>query len=194
MDLKGRFLTYDFMLPRGVSEPLENLIRPFQEITPPLPTPTRPPAPAKEEDEEDIPGVLVIGQPGTSAPIEDTAADDFFKTLFTDEPSTPPSSDPPPPDDNDKKKKKKPRPPQDDTPGVVSLNEMDRVVRKITVYNPDDAEQWVEVEQITSMRFRIEGLKFVVPVAKGRTVTVSLDGRIFKLNMKPPPPPPRPAG
>lgn len=65
-------------------------------------------------------------------------------------------------------------PPQDNRPGIRAYDEIDRQTRKIKVYNPDDAEQWVVVEQITSMRLR------------------GPNGVIAKFNFKPPPPPRKP--
>lgn len=68
---------------------------------------------------------------------------------------------------------------QDQTPGVISCQEIDRQVDSVWVYNPVDAEQKVKVQRVLSIRFRIRGGPFGA-------------GAILKLNCKPPPPPPKP--
>lgn len=65
--------------------------------------------------------------------------------------------------------------PQDNRPGVLSYQEIDRQVSTITVYNPKDKEQWVKVQRTLSIRFRN-----------------MQNGAILKLNLKNPPPPPKP--
>ena len=49
------------------------------------------------------------------------------------------------------------RPPPDEPPGerpVKVYNEVQREVSKVKVYNPDDQEQWIEVERINRIRFQ----------------------------------------
>lgn len=160
MDMSGRF---------GGKADLNPVVRNFQVVQ------TRMPDPPKARR-------LLPGEAGAEAFISWGKASDFF----TDEPAEDPVEDVTSDgyggggvggggNSHGSKSKPPKKKPQDKQPGVTAWDEIDRQVRRGKVYNPDDADQWVEVEQITSMRFRGPG------------------GRILKLNFKPPPFPSAPS-
>lgn len=175
----------------------EKLSRPFQLPKTGLPNPVRVVValPVETPEVEPTPGLLVWGDVGVPPPIEDMDADEFLSPRIDGEPIVR-SSIPDVTTENPGQKKPKKKQPQDDRPGVISGDEIDRQVVKFKVYNPDDAEQWVTVEAIKSIRFRLSDTdKRQTVTGKGKNIAVTtsnLSGKILKLNLRPPPPPPKP--
>lgn len=183
--LPGRF--------QPVAWPMEKIVRPFQDKPATLPTPTRVPVtPEPVVEEEEHPARLQWGggsgttssntaaSNGTPVPVpfEDINADGYMNARVeggTFQESTPGEEYNRPRPEN--------RVPQDSRPGVLSLDEIDRQTVTFKVYNPDDADQWVKVQAVKSIRFRVNS---------GSPDQGRLSGRIFKMNMRPPPPPPKP--
>lgn len=201
----------DYWGTQGVS--FERTTRPFVDKPNLLPPPSRVPLITSEvEPEEDgpEPGQLWWGGEGVPSPIEDMNADgylidfqegtEFVPSTAPDAPEDPPEEPPPPPDPDvptpDKTEKvPKKKKPQDDVPGILTGDEMDRQTVTFKVYNPDNSEQWVKVQAVKSIRFRLheDQSQQNQPNEGGRKPN-TLNGRILKLNLKPPPPPPKPPG
>lgn len=175
----------------------EKLSRPFQLPNTGLPNPVRVVVaiPVETPEEDPTPGLLAWGDVGVPSPIEDMEADAFMSDRV-DGQAIVRGEIPDVSTENPSKKKPKKKQPQDDRPGVVSGDEIDRQVVRFKVYNPDDAEQWVTVEAVKSIRFRLSDTDQRQTVTgKGKNIAVTtsnLSGKILKLNLRPPPPPPKP--
>lgn len=192
--------------PRSITP--ENFVRPFQDKPSVLPSPPRPPKvvvgePDPSEDPVETPGLLAWGEAGSPSPIEDMLADKYMSDKIEGQPVT--SHEDFTVTGLKKKKKAKKKAPQDDRPGVISGDEIDRQTLTFKVYNPDDAEQWVKVQAVKSIRFRLsdtdqryamqggdgdEKGKNAAPIS---LAVANLSGKILKLNLRPPPPPPKPS-
>lgn len=187
----------------GVS--FEGMTRGFLPAKGTLPSPPRVPVeglvlvaggPDDPPPPEKPPGLLKFGGSGVPSPIEDMNADGYMTDLTKDGALfggiVPNVSL-----DQSKKKPKKKRP-QDDTPGVISLDEMDRQVITFKVYNPDDKDMWVKVQAVKSIRLRLSMSGGSKQVSQDGSsifdINSALSGRIVKLNLRPPPPPAAPSG
>jgi hypothetical protein len=200
MGLFNAGLPFGDMSGRGISN--ERLVRPFAKDTSVLPSPPRPPKVVVGEPEDiaepaETPGLLAWGASGTPSPIEDMEADKFLsdkvegKATSSHEDFTVTGL---------KKKSTNKKAPQDKRPGIISADEIDRQTITFKVYNPDDAEQWVKVQAVKSIRLRLSDTDqrqtIIGSGGKGKDVTVqtsNLSGKILKLNLRPPPPPLKPA-
>lgn len=194
MGLFDAGLPFGDMSGRGISQ--EALVRPFQHKPSVLPSPPRPPKVVVGEPEEDtapddVPGLLAWGEEGNPTPIEDMEADKYMADKVVGQATSHHDFD-----TQNLKKKPKKEAPQDQAPGIVSGDEMDRQTVTFKVYNPDDGRQWVKVQAVKSIRFRLNDTdQRHTYSAKGKTINVAnsnLSGKILKLNLRPPPPPAKP--